>query len=340
MMEPTIEISWKTLWRIAIFGACLAVLYFAREAIGVFAVAVVFALGFDPAVDFMQKRGIPRILGTLLIFLSGIGAVLLIAYFLFPVILLELGGFLEHFNDTLNSLFGISVFSSAFKELGTSLKDAFFAFSNSKISITSAVGFFVKEIILILATIVVMFYLMIEKDGIERFLRVILSDSYEKQTLSVFNKFKIKIRKWLSTQLFLSVIMGVLVSFGMWALGVEYPLLLGVLAAALEVVPVIGPIVVGCVAFLIASSTSVPLAVYTVVFFFVLQQIENHVFVPIVIGKSMKVHPIVVIVSLIAGGRIAGFVGILLAVPIAVLVQEIFDYFAEKKERRQKMGLY
>jgi predicted PurR-regulated permease PerM len=126
----------------------------------------------------------------------------------------------------------------------------------------------------------------------------------------------------------------------MWVLGVEYPILLGVLAAVLELVPVIGPIVVGCIAFLIASATSIPLAVYTVIFFFVLQQIENHVFVPIVVGKSMKVHPVVVIISLIAGGRIAGFVGVILAVPIAVLVQEIFDYFAEKKERRKKMGLY
>jgi predicted PurR-regulated permease PerM len=93
------------------------------------------------------------------------------------------------------------------------------------------------------------------------------------------------------------------------------------------------------VAFLVAMSDSTVLGLYAVIFFFVVQQFENHVLIPLVMGKSMRVHPVIAVVSLLAGGQLAGFVGIILGIPIAVLVQEIFNYLAARKEKRAVLEL-
>jgi predicted PurR-regulated permease PerM len=187
---------------------------------------------------------------------------------------------------------------------------------------------------LVVVTILTTFYLSVEKNGTERLLRVLLPDRYEGPVLKVFERFKTKIRRWMAAQLSLSILIGIIVGVGLWLLGVRHSFVLGVIAAIFEVVPIIGPIIVGILAFFMAISDSFLLGIYAIVFFFLVQQIENHLLLPIIMGKSMKVHPVVVIMSLLAGGKIAGLLGIILAVPIAVIVQEIFDYLAEKKDQR------
>ena len=111
------------------------------------------------------------------------------------------------------------------------------------------------------------------------------------------------------------------------------------MAAVFEIVPIIGPVLAGVTAFLVAVSDSFTLGVYTVLFFVIVQQLENHILIPIIIGKTMRVHPVIVLISLLAGGKIAGFVGIVLAVPIAVMLQEIFAYLAERKSQRSPLGI-
>jgi predicted PurR-regulated permease PerM len=154
--------------------------------------------------------------------------------------------------------------------------------------------------------------------------------------LTVFARFKVKIRKWFGAQMALSLIVGAVVMLGMLLLKVRYPFILALTAAVLEVVPIIGPVIAGSMAFLVAVSDSLSLGVYVVLFFVAVQQIENHLLVPIIMGKTMKVHPVIVIISLLAGGEAAGFVGIVLAVPIAVMAQEIYNYLEERKNERIK----
>jgi len=126
--------------------------------------------------------------------------------------------------------------------------------------------------------------------------------------------------------------MGLVAGGGMWLLGVPYAFVIGILAAIFELVPMIGPVIVGAVAFFIAISESFTLGIYALVFFMIIQQLENHIFIPIVMGRAMRVHPLMVILSILAGGQIAGFVGVLLAVPIAVLTEEVVTYVGEKRK--------
>ncbi len=330
------EIGWQAIWRIAIALLVLYVLYLGRAAVGVFLVSVVISLGLEPAVEFLRRARMPRFLATIIVFLVGVAAAVGVIYTVVPVFTGEIGGFLVHVNQALVS-FGFGMSETAIQLISGDLSRVLGVLSAANFSLAGTIGGVFGKVALITSTLIISFYLTLEERGVERLFRVLLPDGYEQPVLAVFGRFKVKIRNWFSAQLALSLVMGTLVGAGMWLLGVPYALVLGIVAAVFELVPFVGPVFTGIIAFIAAVSESFSLGLYAVLFFFVLQQFENHVFYPFVMGKSMRVHPVIVITSLLAGSQVAGFIGIILAVPVAVVAQEIFGYLAERKDKRAGM---
>jgi len=314
-------------------------LYFARDTASAFLIAVVVSLGLDPVIGFLKKIKIPRVLGTLFTFLFGLFILGVVVYFVLPIVISEVGALLEHFNSAISGILGFGLPQALLKNFSLTLDQVLNLFSATNISITGTISSVFYQILFVVITIVASFYLTVDEGGVERMLKVILPDVYEKQVFIVFERFKIKIRRWFGAQFALSLIIGLIVGFGLWILGVRYALALGVIAALFELVPLIGPVITGLFAFLIAVSDSLSLGLYAVLFFFIVQQLENHVLTPFIMGKSMKAHPVIVIISLLAGAEVAGLVGVILAVPVAVLAQEIFNYLAERKNHRPALGI-
>jgi len=339
MKKIQIEISSNFFWQVLIFLGVVLVFYLARQALGVLFAAIVISLGLDPAVSFFEKRGVNRILGTIFVFLAGLLVVATSIYFFVPIFVTEVGAFLTQFNEIFSNIFGFGVPEKAIESISENLSRILSFITSTNISITGAISTVVSNVVLVLATVIITFYLSIEKNGTERLLRVVLPNVYEGSVLKVFNQFKNKMRLWLVAQLGLSLMVGTVVTLGLWLLGVKYAITLGIIAAIMELVPVIGPILSGAAAFLIAISQSLTLGIYVIIFFFIVQQLENHILIPLLMKKTMRIHPVMVIVALIAGAQIAGLVGIILAVPIALLVQEIFNSLAERKEHRARTGL-
>lgn len=339
MKKMQVDISWNTLWRILIFIGIITLFYVASQAIGVLFVAIVLSLGIDPMVSWMEKKGINRMLGTLIVFVLGALVFSTTLYLIIPPIALEAQSFISQFNKVLSTLFGVGISESVIQSLSASLNNALDVITSAGGSITGTISAFIGNVVLVLSTIIISFYLSLEKRGTERLLRVILPRIYEEPVLKVFSRFKQKIRLWLVAQLGLSVIVGVVVSVGLWLLGVRYAVILGLIAAIMELVPVIGPVISGAVAFLIALPTSFTLGIYVILFFFIVQQLENNILIPYIMKKAMRIHPVIVLVALIAGGQAAGFIGILLSVPIALMAQEVFNYLAERKDNHSLESL-
>lgn len=334
-----IDVSWQTIWRIFIFIAVIFILYHANGALGVFLVAVVVSLGLEPIISFLEEKKVNRLLGTILIFLFAVLVLSIVGYIVIPVMVREAAGFVSDFNKIVSSIFGFGLPEKIVKNIGFTLEKAFGFLNAANISITGALSSIISQIVAVLATVIITFYLTIEKEGTEKLFRVILPDTYEKPFLHIFNRFKLKIRRWFAAQLALSAVVGIVVGIGLWLLGVKYFLVLAILAALFEIVPIIGPILAGTAAFLIAVSDSLSLGFYTLLFFFVVQQLENHILTPVIMGRAMKIHPVVVVISLLAGAQLAGFLGILLSVPIAVIAQETFSYLAERKSKRPSLDI-
>ncbi len=332
-----IDISWHTLWKIVVFGLAVAAMFLAREVVGILFASIVISLGLDPIVSFLEGKKVNRILGTLIVFLGSFFVIAVVGYFVIPVFVIEASAFLKQFHDFMSAIFGIGFPETIVETLIFGRDRILDLLVNADISVADTVKRFFSSAIFFAGTVLTTFYLSVEKNGTERLLRVVLPDQYEKPVLQVFGRFKMKIRRWMAAQLSLSILIGVIVGVGLWFLGVRYSFVLGVIAAVLELVPVIGPIVVGLIAFMIAVSDSFLLGIYAILFFFIVQQLENHLLIPVIMGRSMKVHPVVVLAALLAGGKIAGILGVILAVPIAVIAQEIFEYIAERKDGRNQL---
>lgn len=142
----------------------------------------------------------------------------------------------------------------------------------------------------------------------------------------VVNEMADVVSAYIRGQVVVSVIIGLLVFSGMYLLGVEYPLILGLLSTLTETIPIVGPIIGAIPAILLAYTVEPVLAVKVLLFFIVIHQLENHIIVPQVMGSTIDLHPVVVIISLLIGGQLLGIIGMMLAVPVAALLRVLLKY--------------
>lgn len=122
-------------------------------------------------------------------------------------------------------------------------------------------------------------------------------------------------------QVLISIVIGLLVFSGMFLLRVDYPLVLGLLAACTETIPIVGPIIGSVPAIMLAYLHSPELAFKVVLFYIVIHQVENQIVVPNIMGHTIDLHPVIIIISLLIGGQLLGIIGMLLAVPAAALLR-------------------
>jgi predicted PurR-regulated permease PerM len=157
--------------------------------------------------------------------------------------------------------------------------------------------------------------------------------------IGIYHQVRKKMGLWLQGEVFLMFVVGTVSALGLWLLGVKYSLILGILAGLFEIVPVVGPIFSGALAFLVAVPQSLTLGIYVILLFLVIQQIEGHLLLPLVMNKAIGVNPVVVVVAVLAGAEIAGFVGIILAVPTAVILQEIVEDYERRKLKTRRLEI-
>ncbi len=312
------------------------VLFFAVDVLVALFLAVVVSSALDPIVTWLEKKKIPRILGTLAIYIVAVFILAFIIYAIVPIALSEFSSLLNSLNEKISrpdlAFINISQLVDAINEGLGRVTNVLISGSQSFLDITSK---FFGGIALTASVFVLSFYLTVGKDGVERFLLTILPPTYEARAIELYTKVRRKIGRWLRGQMLLSLVIGVTVFLGLWLLGVKYSLILGILAGIFELVPYVGPIFSGSVAVLVAATDSLTLGVYALLLFILIQQIENNVLVPAVMSLTTSLNPVVILISLLVGAKLFGFIGLILAVPAAVLLQEIIEDWSESRKRNR-----
>lgn len=305
-------------------AALVAALYVSRDVLLAGLLAITIASALEPFVSYLERKRIPRIIGTLAIYILTILVIALIIYIVIPILLVEINGILSNSNDLIGSVStSLGVNPSLFETLTASLNTFTASLLGGKTTLVAILSQLLGGLLLMIIVFVISFYLTIDKGGLERFLTTILPRFYHNRVLQVYERTRHKISHWFSGQIFLSIVMGIAVWLGLWALGVKYSFILGILAAVLELVPYVGPIFSGSLAVVTAMTQSTSLGLYTLILFIFLQQVESHFLVPAVNKYTTNLNPVIVIMALLVGGKVFGIVGIILSVPIAVLFQEI-----------------
>ena len=164
----------------------------------------------------------------------------------------------------------------------------------------------------------------------------IVPEKYEDYAINLWKRAELKVGLWLQGQLLLGLIMGLLVYVGLSLMGIKFALILGFLAAILEIVPMVGPVLAAIPAIFLAFLLSPTLGLWVIVFYVIIQQLENHILVPIVLGKTVGLNPVVVIIALLVGQQLAGIPGMILSVPLATIIVEMMDDLAKHKDSRRQ----
>ncbi len=327
------DISWVTLWRILFFVTLVALMFYGRRILLGLFLAIVISSGLEFIVSFLERRGIPRTIGVILIFLTGALIAIAIIYTVVPLVIVDLNNIFAKIEKLgASPVWGQFITPKTTQSLSALVNQISTQFLSSGASPLGAFSDIVGGVVLGISVLISSFYLSLSRNGVERFILAIMPADYESTAIRVYERSIRRIGFWFQSQLLLSLIMGGLVLAALLILGVRYAFILALLAGAFEIVPFVGPIIAGSASVLSALTSSPELAVTTLIVFVLIQQIENHLLVPILIGRNVGLHPVIVIVALLMGAEIGGFLGILIAVPAAVVFQEIIENWSDRKK--------
>ena len=346
MNEPkTIEISTRTIMRIILIILGLVFVYLIFDVIVLFIFALIIASAVAPAVNFLEKIKIPRVIGTLIIYILTIGIIGFVISLIVPTFArdikdfaLNLPNYIESLSEKFKSIqhasskyeFIINKFQSFLSNIGDSLRNI----SSNVLSLAISVfgGAFSFLLILIMS-----FYVSAQKKGVQRVLTAIIPINYRDQILSLWERAQKKLGRWLQGQLFLGIVIGALIYVGLSVLNVKFALLLAVIAGVLEIFPYIGSFISGTLAVTIGILQTPILGLWVLILYLVVYQIEAYFITPMVIGRVVGLNPIVVILALLIGGKLGGVLGMVLAVPLAAVFAELLrDMIKRRKQAEQQ----
>lgn len=197
------------------------------------------------------------------------------------------------------------------------------------------VGIF-SNLVTTLTVLVFTFYFLLERNHAEDIIVTMVGPGVAKGAMDVFRKIERRLGAWVHGELLLMFFVGLFSYIGLTVLHVEFSLPLAIIAGLLEIIPLIGPIVSAIPAVLVALATSPLLALSVVALYFIIQQVENNFLVPIVMRKSVGLSPLITILALMIGGRLAGITGAVLSIPIVLVLQVLVAHFLSVKPQAEK----
>lgn len=342
--HQTLDISTTAIFKIAFTILALTFLYLVRNVLVILFFAIIIASAITPFANWLEQKRIPRLLGVLLLYLTFFGLIVFFLSLIVPVISSELSQLTQALPEFISNISGAlekaqqtttTRYFDFFSEI-QNLLDSFSQFL--QVSSGSALNLIINVfggLLSFFAIIVISFYLSVMKQGVAGFIRSVLPTKYEDYIIGLWKRAEHKVGRWLQGQLLLALSVGLIVFVGLSLLKIKYALLLGIVAMILEIVPIVGPVISAIPGVVLAFAQSPMLGIWVIVFYVAVQQIESHILTPLVLGKTLGLNPVTVIIALLVGGTLGGIIGILLSVPVAVIVVEIFDDLAKQKESKK-----
>lgn len=315
---------------------------FLRAVLAPFFVAMIISYVLNPVVNMLNVRKVPRTIAVLLIYAVFIASLTVLTMNMVPMFMQQLKQLDEHLPqltmraqslvDNLNNSFMPGSFQSAVNKALLKMENII---TTSILDFVNSIGttlnlLFVAFIIPFLA-----FYIMKDFRLIEKAALALLPKSHRKNTIKLLLDIDTALGNYIRGQFLVCAIVGMLAYIGYWLIGMPYPLLLASMVAVFNIIPYLGPFFGAAPAILMAASISWKMVLLVVIVNTICQILESNVISPQVVGRTLHMHPLVIIFALLVGGELAGIVGLILAVPffavMKVLLQHIFAYYVRRK---------
>jgi predicted PurR-regulated permease PerM len=340
------SISTGTIVRFFLVVIVIAALYYLRDVLLVVVSAVVIASALEPVVRRLGKFHIHRIIAAVLIYLFLATVIALILVFFMPLLINDSISFLSSLPRTISiddiwspiRDFGINIGPAAGSAVSNiSLADLVNSLQSAVTGTTAGAfktaSFFFGGVLSFFLIIVLSFYLVVQEDGVENFLRIITPTHRHEYIINLWGRARRKIGSWLQGQILLGILIGVLVYLVLMVVGIPHALVLAVLAGVFELIPIFGPIISSVPAILVAyTDLGTGTALLLIGLYIIIYQFESQLFYPLVVKKIVGISPIIVIIALVIGAKLAGVLGAIIAVPLsAALMEYVYDVEKRKK---------
>lgn len=329
---------WVALWLVTRTAGVLTLL----------AISILLAVALRPTVDRLSNtwipvihRRLPRALAILLIYLAIAVIAVGIGLLAVPMIINELQGLIANVPEYaaqidqivqgLQEYPWVPDLAALQQQLVTQLLGSLSqAVSLLLFAVNLLGGLLSVGLVLVLT-----FFLIMDADDIYRHLISLLPPSQRENTMAMTARMGRKIEGWLKGTLLLSLFIGAAVAVGMSLLGMPYPLLLGLAAGLFEFVPMVGAYLGAAPSVAVALFQPTWKLIAVVVFFIAIQQFENNILAPTVMGREVELPPLLVILALLFGAALKGILGALLAVPVAAVIQVVWTDLVVPEIRRR-----
>lgn len=314
-----IEISYKTvIFTVAVLIALWLLIQIKQIIVLIFLSIILLSALLSP-VDWLNARRIPRVLSVILVYIIFIAVISLAVGIIVPPLVTQTSEFISKLPQIISTINNFLIFNKIpVENLSQVITRQITQIGGDLVSISKAIF---SSIILIVTLFVFTFYLILEWKSFVRLITSPFAGRQEKKVASIISKVEKGLGNWVRGQLTLSLAVGVLSYIGLRILGFPFALPLALIAGILEIIPIVGPIISAIPAVLVGLSISPILGLAAAALFFIVQQLENHLIVPMVMSKVVGMQPPIVIIALLVGAKLAGVGGAFLAIPILVVTK-------------------
>jgi len=316
-----VDISTLSIVKVFLVAIMFVLLYWVRDVLLMVFISLILAASFQPIVKTWSKK-IGKTLAVLLLLAIFLLIITGFFYMIAPLLIDQVKQLVADFPSYSDKFI-------AFRDHTPSIQKWLDSFSTT---LSNSVGNLINLTVSVIGGVVTFFtiiiltiYFLLDDKSFSGLGQNVLTSEKADDSLVVLKKVSVKLGNWLRGQLLLGLIIGIIVYIGLIAMEVPYALTLAVVSGVLEIVPIVGPFVSGIIAAIIAYSVSPILAAIVVIFYLVVQQVENNLLVPKIMQKAIGLPPAIIIVGILVMGKLMGVIGALLAVPVLGILYVLFE---------------
>ena len=333
-----IDVSSSTIFRTVLILLLFWFLYLIRDILVILFAAIVVSWAIAPIADYLQKFRVPRAVTVILVYLAALALLSGLITMMVPPLTAQVRSLAQTLPEVATVLEDNIPIPALGRETVVAQTQDFLAkfgdnLANISANIFQRTRLVFSGFLSVLFVFVITFYLVIEKEPIKKLLGIVLPKEHVPYAHRIVDKARRKIGRWVLAQLALGIIAGTIVGVGLWILGVPFALLLGVIAGVFEIVPVIGPVLAAIPGVVVGVSQGWILGLAALGLYWGFQQLENNLLVPRIMKRAVGLNPLVTLIAVLLGARLAGVAGLILAVPAATVISVFLsDIFADKEE--------
>lgn len=301
-----------------------------KDVVSMIFISFLLSYVLKPIQEFLYKNGINKKASAIILILSIIGIIAGFVIYFVPIVLKEGEHFYESLEDIKNSMSymysTIMEKNKFFMYLNGELEYRVRSFTNSLLlKVLDGVVSFGENVLSFAVVPVLSYYFLGEGEFFYNKFMLLIPRTKRTATRNIFNDIDKILSRYVASQFLLSILIGGLTFIVLISLKVDFPIILSVINGIANIIPYFGPIIGAVPPILMALLISPSKALWVTVLLLIIQQIEGNILSPKIIGDSISMHPIIVIILLILGGKIGGFTGMVLAVPLGVVIKIIYE---------------